>query len=170
MENEKMQNDDKLEIKITWDSNFMMWSAQIEDAPGIEVEAVSFDGLINGIKEVIPEITLLTKEEVIDFTGDSEGKRTSSVDSIAGILEGQDTGKNITKHDIRHMTDQELNRLTEKAVEELYTRQKSKSAAIIQKAVEAKTANDEDCFHELCARAGEAQATEEILRQFLGRF
>ena len=68
------------------------------------------------------------------------------------------------------MTDQELLCLTKKVVSELYTLQKYKSASIIQEAVQAKESNNVNRFHELCARVGESRATEEVLRQFLGRF
>ena len=131
-----------LKIELVWGSD-KIWTAKVEDVPGLEFEAESIDGLINALKETLPEITLLTR---------------TSVDSIT------------SKNDLRHMTDQELLRLTKKVVSELYTRQKYKSASIIQEAVEAKESNNEDRFHELCAWAGEPRATEEVLRQLLGRF
>ena len=139
-----------LKIELVWGSDKTIWTAKVEDVPGLEFEAESIDGLINALKETLPEITLLTR------------KRTS-VDSITGAL-------SLSKNDLRHMTDQELLRLTKKVVSELYTRQKYKSASIIQEAVQAKESNNVNRFHELCARGGESRATEEILRQFLGRF
>ena len=111
-----MIDDRNLRIELVWDSDQTVWIAKVEEAPGLELEAESIDGLI------------------------------------------------------RHMTDQELLRLTKKVVSELYTRQKYKSASIIQEAVQAKESNNVNRFHELCARVGESRATEEILRQFLGRF
>ena len=145
-----MIDDRNLKIELVWDSDQTVWIAKVEEAPGLELEAESIDGLISALKEAVPEITLLTR------------KRTS-VDSITGAL-------SLSKNDLRHMTDQELLCLTKKVVSELYTRQKYKSASIIQEAVEAKESNNEDRFHELCAWAGEPRATEEVLRQLLGRF
>ena len=110
-----------LKIELVWGSD-KIWTAKVEDVPGLEFEAESIDGLINALKETLPEITLLTR---------------TSVDSI--------TSKNDT-------------------------RQKYKSASIIQEAVQAKESNNVNRFHELCARVGESRATEEVLRQFLGRF
>ncbi|MDY6303806.1 MAG: DUF1902 domain-containing protein [Succiniclasticum sp.] len=132
-----------LKIELVWGSDKTIWTAKVEDVPGLEFEAESIDGLINALKETLPEITLLTR---------------TSVDSIT------------SKNDLRHMTDQELLCLTKKVVSELYTRQKYKSASIIQEAVQAKESNNVNRFHELCARVGESRATEEVLRQFLGRF
>jgi hypothetical protein len=139
-----------LKIELVWGSDKTIWTAKVEDVPGLEFEAESIDGLINALEEALPEITLLKR------------KRTS-VDSITGALR-------LSNNDLCRMTDQELLRLTKKVVSELYTRQKYKSASIIQEAVEAKESNNEDRFHELCAWAGEPRATEEVLRQLLGRF
>ena len=132
-----------LKIELVWGSDKTIWTAKVEDVPGLEFEAESIDGLINALKETLPEITLLTR---------------TSVDSIT------------SKNDLRHMTDQELLCLTKKVVSELYTRQKYKSASIIQEARQTKESNNVNRFHELCAQAGESRATEEVLRQFLGRF
>lgn len=64
-----MENERCLKIEVLWDADNTTWTAKIEDVPGLEFEAASFDGLINGMKEAFPEITLLTKEKVIGFTG-----------------------------------------------------------------------------------------------------
>ena len=85
-----------LKIELVWGSDKTIWTAKVEDVPGLEFEAESIDGLINALKETLPEITLLTR---------------TSVDSIT------------SKNDLRHMTDQELLCLTKKVVSELYTRQ-----------------------------------------------
>lgn len=69
---------------------------------------------------------IIKKEKIIGFTGDTcverKGKRTSSVDSLTGILSGKNISKGLSKHDLRWMTDQELQQLIEKAVSELYAR------------------------------------------------
>ena len=80
-----------LKIELVWGSD-KIWTAKVEDVPGLEFEAESIDGLINALKETLPEITLLTR---------------TSVDSIT------------SKNDLRHMTDQELLCLTKKVVSEL---------------------------------------------------
>ena len=167
-----MENERFLKIEVLWDADNTTWTAKIDDVPCLEFEAASFDGLINGMKEAFPEITLLTKEKVIGFTGDScvEGKRTNAVDSITGILEGKDTSKSLTKHDLRHMTDKELQRLTGKAVNELYNRQKAKCDKLLQEALNARDVNDQELYNELCARVGRAKITEGILKEFLGKF
>ena len=114
------------------------------------------------------------KEKIIGFTGDTcvdrKGKRTSSVDSLTGILEGKNISKCLTRHDIRLMTDQELQQLIDNAVSELYDRQKAKHAAIYQEAEAALGKGDKDCYSKLCGQVDRIQATEDLLKEFLGRF
>ncbi len=142
-----------------------------------------FEELNEGMKQAIDvaegkmpgRITTRSDEEkIIGFTGDTcverIGKRASSVDSLTGILAGKNVSKGLTKHDIRQMTDQELQQLIENAVSELYDRQKAKHAAIDQEAEAALQKNEKDRYSKLCGQMGRVQATEDILKEFLGRF
>ena len=119
-------------------------------------------------------MTTMTNEKIIGFTGDTcverIGKRASSVDSLTGVLAGKNVSKGLTKHDIRQMTDQELQQLIDNAVSELYERKKAKHAAIYEEAEAALGKGDKDRYSKLCGQAGRIQATEDILKEFLGRF
>lgn len=142
-----------------------------------------FEELNEGMKQAIDvaegkmpgRITTRSDEEkIIGFTGDTcverKGKRASSVDSLTGILAGKNVSKGLTKHDIRQMTDQELQQLIDNAVGELYNRKKAKHAAIYQEAEAALGKGDKVRYSKLCGQAGRIQATEDILKEFLGRF
>lgn len=142
-----------------------------------------FEELNEGMKQAIDvaegkmpgRITTRSDEEkIIGFTGDTcverKGKRTSAVDSLTGVLNGKNVSKGLTKQDFRRMTDQELQRLIENAVSELCDRQKAKHAAIYQEAEAALQKNEKDRYSKLCGQMGRVQATEDILKEFLGRF
>ena len=100
----------------------------------------------------------------------NEGMK-QAIDVAEGKMPGRITvSKGLIKYDLCRMTDQELQQLIENAVSELYDRQKEKHAAIYQEAEAALQKNEKDCYSKLCGQMGRVQATEDILKEFLGRF
>ena len=60
--------------------------------------------------------------------------------------------------------------MIETAVNELYARQQSKRMNLVQDAEAALQKNEKDRYSKLCGQMGRVQATEDILKEFLGRF
>ena len=55
----KPMDDRFFAINLIWDSKEAKWIAKIEDVPALVLEAVSLDGLIDGLKDAVPELTEL---------------------------------------------------------------------------------------------------------------
>lgn len=49
-------------IKLTWDSEAMVWIATSDDVPGLVLEFGSFDALIERVRMAVPELIELNRK------------------------------------------------------------------------------------------------------------
>ena len=43
-------------VKLTWDSEAMVWIATSDDVPGLVLESGSFDALVERVRMAVPEL------------------------------------------------------------------------------------------------------------------
>ena len=46
----------KLTIKVTWDADACVWTAESDDVPGLVLESGSFDALVERLRYAVPEM------------------------------------------------------------------------------------------------------------------
>lgn len=46
-------------IRLTWDSEARVWTAESDDVPGLVLESGSFDALIERVRIAVPELLSL---------------------------------------------------------------------------------------------------------------
>ena len=47
---------EELLIKLTWDPEAQVWTAESDDVPGLVLESGSFDALIERVRVTVPEL------------------------------------------------------------------------------------------------------------------
>lgn len=55
-------------VHLTWDNDAGVWIAESDDIPGLVLESVSFDTLIERVRGAVPELLELNNTDKSTFT------------------------------------------------------------------------------------------------------